>query len=212
MMGRLAAWFTRVEPRQEARKYVTGLICDLPRKNYWAWLATASAGHRLLVRRTITPPCGCAVTAALPCPATSTLARLPTAPDNPPPADPGLIPLTVAEIKRVFNLLTRAWQTHPPLPALGPGGGAASHALVLVPCVIDSTHLEAGRDHGPASPAHPRAGHTTGYSPAPPGRRHSQSPGPRAPGAAAPPVGDAPMAGAVRDRRASTSAMRHDHV
>jgi hypothetical protein len=25
--------------------------------------------------------------------------------------DPGLIPLTVTEIKRVFNLVTRAWQT-----------------------------------------------------------------------------------------------------
>jgi SRSO17 transposase len=34
----------------------------------------------------------------------------PTNPNQPPPADPGLIPLTVVEIKRLFNLLTRAWQ------------------------------------------------------------------------------------------------------
>jgi len=27
--------FARVEPRRQARKYVTGLIGDLPRKNCW---------------------------------------------------------------------------------------------------------------------------------------------------------------------------------
>ena len=53
----------------------------------------------------------CATTAALAQPRTSTLARPPTSPDDPPPEDPGLIPLTVAEIKRVFNLITRTWQT-----------------------------------------------------------------------------------------------------
>jgi SRSO17 transposase len=52
----------------------------------------------------------CAATAALARPRTSTLARPPTSPGDPPPADPGLIPLTVAEIKRVFNLITSAWQ------------------------------------------------------------------------------------------------------
>jgi hypothetical protein len=52
----------------------------------------------------------CAVTAALAHPRTSTLARPPTAPDQLPPQDPGLIALTVAEIKRVFNLITRTWQ------------------------------------------------------------------------------------------------------
>jgi SRSO17 transposase len=36
MMGGLAGCFTRVEPRRQARKYVTGLIGDLPRKNCWA--------------------------------------------------------------------------------------------------------------------------------------------------------------------------------
>ena len=53
----------------------------------------------------------CAVTAALACPRTSALARPPTSPGDLPPGDPGLIPLTVAEIKRVFNLVTRTWQT-----------------------------------------------------------------------------------------------------
>jgi hypothetical protein len=53
----------------------------------------------------------CAVTAALARSRTSRLARPPTSPDEPPPEDPGLIPLTVTEIKRVFNMLTRAWQT-----------------------------------------------------------------------------------------------------
>jgi hypothetical protein len=32
---------------------------------------------------------------------------MPTRPDQPPPREPGLIPLTVAEIKRLFNLFTR---------------------------------------------------------------------------------------------------------
>jgi SRSO17 transposase len=53
----------------------------------------------------------CAVTAALARSGTSTLAHPPTSPDDLPPEEPGLIPLTVAEIKRVFNLITRVWQT-----------------------------------------------------------------------------------------------------
>ena len=36
LMGRLAPCFARVEPRRQARKYITGLISDLPRKNCWA--------------------------------------------------------------------------------------------------------------------------------------------------------------------------------
>jgi SRSO17 transposase len=142
----------------------------------WAWLATASPRHHLLIRRSLadpadlaycychvpadracsfttlvrtagrrwqieedfalgkswfgladsqvrhyTPICRhlalamaaltvCAVTAALARPRTSTLARPPVSPSELPPEDPGLIALTVAEIKRVFNLLTRSWQ------------------------------------------------------------------------------------------------------
>jgi SRSO17 transposase len=143
----------------------------------WAWLATASPRHHLLIRRRLTDladlayflchvPAGracsfttlvhvagrrwpveedsrlgktgfglagsqvrrytaltrhlaltmaavavCATTAALARSRTSTLARPPTSPEDPPPEEPGLIPLTVAEIKRVFNLVTRVWQT-----------------------------------------------------------------------------------------------------
>jgi len=143
----------------------------------WAWLATASARHHLLIRRNLHDPtelayfycdvpagraCSfttlirvagrrwpveedfalgkswfgladsqarrytaitrhlalamaalavCAVTAALARERTSTLARLPGSPDDLPPEDPGLIPLTAAEIRRVFNLITRTWQT-----------------------------------------------------------------------------------------------------
>ena len=33
--GRLSGCFARVEPRQQARKYLTGLMSDLPRKNCW---------------------------------------------------------------------------------------------------------------------------------------------------------------------------------
>ena len=143
----------------------------------WAWLATASARHQLLVRRRLTDPADmaffycyvpagracslttlvrvagrrwpveedfalgkswfgladsqvrrytaitrhlalamaalavCAVTAALARGRTSALARPPASPDDLPPQDPGLVPLTAAEIKRVFNLVTRAWQT-----------------------------------------------------------------------------------------------------
>jgi SRSO17 transposase len=142
----------------------------------WAWLATASARHHLLIRRNLTDPADrayfychvpagracsfttlvrvagrrwpveedfrlgksdfrladsqvrrytaitrhlalamaalavCATTAALARSRTSTLAP-PTSPDDLPPHDPGLIPLTAAEIKRVFNLITRTWQT-----------------------------------------------------------------------------------------------------
>jgi hypothetical protein len=53
----------------------------------------------------------CAVTAALARDRTSTLPHLPASPQELPPEDPGLIPLTVAEIQRVFNLVTRTWQT-----------------------------------------------------------------------------------------------------
>jgi hypothetical protein len=36
LMGGLAPCFARVEPRRQARKYITGLISDVPGKNCWA--------------------------------------------------------------------------------------------------------------------------------------------------------------------------------
>ncbi len=51
----------------------------------------------------------CAVTAARARTATDSTAPPPTGPDDAPPHDPGLIPLTVAEVKRLINLLTHTW-------------------------------------------------------------------------------------------------------
>jgi hypothetical protein len=72
----------------------------------------------------------CATTAALASPRTSMLPRPPASPDDLPPADPGLIPLTVAEIKRIFNLLTRTGKPSA-TTCTGPGGGADDGSPVL---------------------------------------------------------------------------------
>src|SRR3954462_10912073 len=55
LMGRLGVHFTRVEPLAQARKYVRGLLSDLPRKNCWtlaeyAGDATPDRMQRLLER------------------------------------------------------------------------------------------------------------------------------------------------------------------
>ena len=55
LMGCLAPCFARVEPRRQARKYVTGLISDVPRKNCWSLAeqagdATPDKMQRLLER------------------------------------------------------------------------------------------------------------------------------------------------------------------
>jgi SRSO17 transposase len=55
MMGGLAGCFARVEPRRQARKYVIGLLSDLPGKNCWALAeqagdATPDRMQRLLER------------------------------------------------------------------------------------------------------------------------------------------------------------------
>ena len=53
----------------------------------------------------------CAVTAACSRTSTSHTPPPPTSPKDAPPADPGLIPLTVTEVKRLINLLTRSWHS-----------------------------------------------------------------------------------------------------
>jgi SRSO17 transposase len=53
----------------------------------------------------------CAVTAAKTRTTNSITAPLPTSRHTQPPTDPGLIPLTVAEVKRLANLLDRHWHS-----------------------------------------------------------------------------------------------------
>jgi SRSO17 transposase len=53
----------------------------------------------------------CAVTAAHARGRTGRLPPGPAGPDQDPPEDPGLIALTVPEVKRLFNLLTRTWRS-----------------------------------------------------------------------------------------------------
>jgi SRSO17 transposase len=143
------------------------------RTYWWAWIATSSDRHHLLIRRNLTDPAdvaffycyvpagrpatlpilvaiagrrwpveedfqvgkdhfgldhsqvrhytallrhvaltmvalaACAVTAAAMRALTNTTAPPPIHPDDEPPADPGLIALTVAEVKRLTNMLTR---------------------------------------------------------------------------------------------------------
>src|SRR5258707_2521154 len=62
-------------------------------------LYTAIARHTVLVMAALA---ACAVTAALLRDRTDTQAPAPVRPDQPPPADPGMIPLTVPEIKRLL--------------------------------------------------------------------------------------------------------------
>ena len=44
LMAGLAGCFARVEPRRQARKYITGLVADLPQKNCWT-LAEQAGDH-----------------------------------------------------------------------------------------------------------------------------------------------------------------------
>jgi SRSO17 transposase len=73
-----------------------------------ARLYTAIQRHIVLVMAALAT---CAVTAALLRGRTDSQARPPAAPEQAPPADPGLVPLTVPEIGRIFAALTT-----PPLP------------------------------------------------------------------------------------------------
>jgi SRSO17 transposase len=74
-------------------------------------LYTAIRRHIIL---TTTALAICAVTASTMHDTTSILPPEPASPDDEPPDDPGLIALTVAEVKRLFNLVTRTWQATSP--------------------------------------------------------------------------------------------------
>jgi hypothetical protein len=69
----------------------------------------AIARHTVLVMAALAV---CAVTAALLKQRTARQASPPVRPGQPPPADPGMIPLTVPEVRRLI-----AAATHPPLPS-----------------------------------------------------------------------------------------------
>ena len=68
-----------------------------------ARLYTAIARHTVLVMAALAI---CAITAALVKDRTGTQAPPPIRPDQPPPAEPGMIPLTIPEIKRLLAALT----------------------------------------------------------------------------------------------------------
>jgi SRSO17 transposase len=68
-----------------------------------ARLYTAIARHAVLVMAALAV---CAITAALARDRTDTQAPPPVRPDQPPPAEPGMIPLTIPEIKRLLAALT----------------------------------------------------------------------------------------------------------
>jgi hypothetical protein len=76
-----------------------------------ARLYTAIQQHTVLVMAALAI---CAVTAALFRDRTGTQAPPPAVPDQEPPAEPGMIPLTVPEIKRILAALT-ARPLPPPL-------------------------------------------------------------------------------------------------
>jgi SRSO17 transposase len=72
-----------------------------------ARLYTAIARHAVLVMAALAI---CAVTAALVKDRTDTQAPSPVRPDQPPPPEPGMIPLTIPEIKRLLaGLTTQPW-------------------------------------------------------------------------------------------------------
>jgi hypothetical protein len=65
--------------------------------------------HLMLAVAALAALAVCAVTAARSRTTTGSTPPPPTSHQDLPPAEPGLIPLTVAEVKRLVNLLTRTW-------------------------------------------------------------------------------------------------------
>ena len=106
-----------------------------------ARLYTAVLRHAVLVMAALAI---CAVTTALLRDRTDTQAPPPVRPDQPPPAEPGMIPLTIPEIKRLLAALTTR-----PLPrGLSSTGTAGPAATRPAPD---------GSTNAPGSPAMPRS-------------------------------------------------------
>lgn len=82
-------------------------------------LHTALLRHTVLVMAALAV---CMSTAATARPSTDSRARPPTAPDEEPPSAPGLIPLTVAEARRLLNARTA--------PTDRPGTSCTGHSGV----------------------------------------------------------------------------------
>jgi len=88
-----------------------------------ARLHTAIARHTVLVMAALAI---CAVAAAQLKERTDTQAAPPNTPDQPPPAEPGMIPLTVPKVQRLLAVHTRPCtsQHHPVTPLTGVTGAA----------------------------------------------------------------------------------------
>ena len=80
--------------------------------------------HTILVMAALA---GCAVTAVRLKDKTSTQAPLPVHPDQPPPADPGMIALTVPEVRRLIAATARP--SPPGHASTGPAGCAATRPV-----------------------------------------------------------------------------------
>ena len=87
-----------------------------------ARLYTAILRHLVLVMAALAV---CAVAAAQLRERTDAQAPPPAGPDDRPPADPGLIPLSVREVKRLLAAL-RQCRSHPATPPAGSSGDAAT--------------------------------------------------------------------------------------
>jgi hypothetical protein len=106
-----------------------------------ARLYTAIARHTVLVMAALAI---CAITAALVKDRTDTQAPPPVRADQPPPADPGMIPLTIPEIKRLLAALTS-----PPGPFPDGSSSTGTHG----PAATKPAHD--GSTNAPDSPATP---------------------------------------------------------
>jgi hypothetical protein len=120
---------------------------------YQARLYTAIAQHVVLVMAALAV---CAITAALLRDRTDTQAPPPVRPDQPPPAGPGMIPLTVPEIKRLLAALTTRplppWHVihwHARTAATGPDHDGPTNtpdspACAHASCVFESKQIPMG--------------------------------------------------------------------
>src|SRR6266702_836298 len=87
--------------------------CKGHREYHWAWAATASPRHHVLIRRSISDPSALLTQAAgavpaVPAqpPAWADTGALPSSAHEPAPEDPGMVKVSVPEARRLLNLAT----------------------------------------------------------------------------------------------------------